>query len=53
MHCIITVKQPNQLLNGDEIKKRYFNLQTVKAKENNQVSHGGPSLRQTCADPPI
>ena len=45
MQCII-----NQLTNFDETKKRARNSQTVRAKENLQLSHGGLSLkRQTLA----
>ena len=47
MQCIITGKQPNQLPDCDETIKRSLNTQTVRAKENPQFSHGGPSLRQT------
>ena len=56
MQCIIIGRQPNQLTYCDEAKKILVALksQTVRAKENPQLSHGGPSHRQTPRpDPPI
>ena len=53
MQCIITGKRSNQLTYCDETKKKALNSQTVRAKENTQLSHGGLSHRQTSGTDPL
>ena len=47
MQCIIMEKHSNQikLTHHDETKKRAYDLQIVRAKENLKLSHGGSSYR--------
>ena len=40
IQCIIIGKQPNQLTNCDEKKKRALNIQTARAKEKPKLSNG-------------
>ena len=47
MQYIITEKQSNQIITHyDDTKERAHDSQRVKAKENIQLSYGGPSQRQ-------
>ena len=44
MQCVIAEKQPNRSTYCDDTKKRAFNSQTVRAKENPSLAAVGPMI---------